>query len=115
MKWYHLSQNNSGGHFDVDPDRGIGANLFIQAENAQAANDRAEEIGCYWNGVDDGSDCSCCGDRWYPISEYNSSDEPEQYGKPVSPVPLEKATKYFGKPSFLHYADGTISAAFWTV
>ena len=25
----------------------------------------AEDIGLYFDGVEQGMDCSCCGDRWY--------------------------------------------------
>ena len=63
MKFYEFSQNNSGGSFDVDSK--ICHRLFIEAESSKAANQIAEELGCYWDGVDKGMDCNCCGDRWY--------------------------------------------------
>ena len=62
-KFYEYDQNNSGGHFDVDEK--VCHRLLIEADNLDAADEKAEELGCYWNGVSEGSDCPCCGDRWY--------------------------------------------------
>ena len=62
MNWYMFDQNNSGGYFDVD--NKVCHRLFIEAESFDDAVEKAEELGCYWDGVDKGIDCSCCGDRW---------------------------------------------------
>lgn len=62
MKWFEFSQNNSGGYFDVDDK--VCHRLFIEAESFDDAVEKAEELGCYWDGVDRGIDCPCCGDRW---------------------------------------------------
>ena len=62
-KVYELTQNNSGGSFVVDDK--LCHRLFIEAESWEEAMDKAEDLGCYWDGVDEGSDCQCCGDRWY--------------------------------------------------
>jgi hypothetical protein len=67
MKFYELSQNNTGGSFAVDSK--LCHRLFIEAESEKAALEIAEGLGCYWNGVDDGMDCSCCGDRWYKSAD----------------------------------------------
>lgn len=75
-KFYEFSQNNSGGSFDIDDGRGIGAKVWIEAVDAQQANDRALNLGIYFNGIDSGSDCPCCGDRWYPVYEYDAEDQP---------------------------------------
>jgi len=61
--FYEFSQNNTGGSFDVDGN--VCHRLFIEANSIQEANDIAESLGCYWDGVDKGMDCPCCGDRWY--------------------------------------------------
>ena len=66
--FFHFSQNNSGGSFDIN-DR-VTVSVYIEALNADDANDRAERIGIYFNGCSTGQDCSCCGDRWY--SAYGS-------------------------------------------
>ncbi len=62
-KFFEISQNNSGGSFitnDVLCHR-----LFIEADSYEEAILKAEGLGCYWNGVEGGCDCECCGDRWY--------------------------------------------------
>lgn len=61
--FYLFSQNNSGGYFEVDDN--LCQHLFIEANNAEEAISIAEHLGCYWDGVDNGIDCPCCGDRWY--------------------------------------------------
>jgi hypothetical protein len=63
-KFYEFSQNNSGGSFTTDDN--LCHRLFIEADSDEEAISKAENLGCYWNGVDEGSDCPCCGDRWYP-------------------------------------------------
>ncbi len=63
--FYHFSQNNSGGSFTFDAKRGITHHVIIEAKDDAHANERAESIGLYFDGCDDGPDCPCCGDRWY--------------------------------------------------
>jgi len=58
--WWRYSQNNSGGGFDA---RG-GYATYIHAPSASQADAIAENNGIYFDGVRDGSDCPCCGDRW---------------------------------------------------
>ena len=62
LKWFQFYQNNSGGFFKVDDK--VCHRLFIEAEIFYEAVDKAEELGCYWDGVAKGTDCPCCGDRW---------------------------------------------------
>lgn len=61
--FYEFSQNNSGGSFDVTDT--LCHRLFIEADSESEAIEKAEELGCYWDGVVKGIDCPCCGDRWY--------------------------------------------------
>ena len=63
LKFYEISQNNTGGSF-ITNDK-LCHRLFIEANSSTEADSIAEDLGCYWNGVAEGSDCSCCGDRWY--------------------------------------------------
>jgi hypothetical protein len=65
MAFFEFDQNNSGGSFDIDDKRGIGPVVWIEATDVDGACDRAEDLGIYFNGCEDGRDCSCCGDRWY--------------------------------------------------
>ena len=84
-RWFHFSQNNSGGKFEYDPKRGITHHMVIEAPNYQEANMRAQNIGLYFDGCDSGMDCECCGDRWYRLHETTKGDEkPSVYGKPVT-------------------------------
>ena len=64
MNWYQFSQNNSGGSFVVDDK--LCCELYIEAQNTDEANTIAERLGVYFDGVEQGLDCECCGDRWYP-------------------------------------------------
>jgi hypothetical protein len=66
-KFYSLTQNNSGGSFIVDDI--LCHRLIIEATNEEEALCKAEQLGCYWNGVEEGYDCKCCGDRWYPYAD----------------------------------------------
>lgn len=64
--WFRYHQNNSGGHFHVDSEAGLGPNVWIEADNDVEADERGLALGMYFNGVEEGSDCECCGDRWSP-------------------------------------------------
>jgi hypothetical protein len=74
--------------------------LVIEAFNEKEALSKAEDMGVYFDGCEDGRDCSCCGDRWsswtsiidisqykesgYPVSVYgnfNRKDTPESKAK----------------------------------
>ena len=65
--FYHFDQNNSGGEF-----HGPARNVFIEALDSGHANQIAESIGIYFDGVDMGYDCPCCGNRWNPVYRYES-------------------------------------------
>ena len=67
--FYQFDQNNSYGRFDVDEN--VCHRLFIEADSIEEATDKAESLGCYWDGVAKGIDCPCCGDRWYSGDEVN--------------------------------------------
>lgn len=103
LKWFTFHQNNSGGRFRVDAD--VDAYVIIQAHNADEANELAQRIGIYFNGVAEGYDCECCGDRWYRLySDDQGTDEPEIYGNPVTWSPdavltSERPGKSYGLPN----------------
>jgi hypothetical protein len=78
-KYFHYSQNNSGGSFDIDDK--VAHHVIIQAHSASEANKLAEDVGIYFNGCDDGRDCSCCGDRWSPAWRDEGTDTPTIYGE----------------------------------
>ncbi len=70
MPYFEFSQNNSGGSFT-----GPAIRVFVEADTPNEANAIAEANGLYFDGVADGYDCECCGDRWYAASDWNASDE----------------------------------------
>lgn len=80
MAWFHYAQNNSGGSFDYCEKEGITHHVVIEAENSDMADQRAQYIGIYFNGCDDGRDCSCCGDRWSGADSEGDA-EPMVYGE----------------------------------
>lgn len=96
-KFFTYLQNNSGGVFCHTPEDGIGYQVCIEAVDYNHANARAEGIGLYFYGCDDGRDCDCCGDRWYKA--YDGDEEEE--------LPTNGG---WGIPSYIHYLDGRIVA-----
>ena len=106
LKFFCFRQNNSGGHFVVDDK--VTQNVIIEARDAYQANMIAQGmLGIYFNGCDDGTDCSCCGDRWYPV-DGEGDDEPLLYGKPVKQG-VQRA--WFASPGspicYIYHFDGT--------
>lgn len=75
MNFYEFSQNNSGGEMIFN--KKLTHRVFIEARNAEKAKEEAIKLGVYFQGVDDGEDCPCCGDRW---SEPNELIFPYRYG-----------------------------------
>tara|TARA_R110002051_G_C8409099_1_gene449836 strand:+ start:12 stop:443 length:432 start_codon:yes stop_codon:yes gene_type:complete len=69
---YNFDQNNSGGYY-VKPAQNI---IVKDARDEKHAIEIALKAGMYFNGVADGVDCDCCGDRWNGISgEYGDLDK----------------------------------------
>lgn len=71
-KFYEFRQNNSGGSFDVDDI--LCHIVVIEAESAEQANAIAKDLGIYFNGTEDETDCPCCGDRWSEVDEFDGED-----------------------------------------
>jgi hypothetical protein len=98
LKWYHFSQNNSGGYF-IQNDT-VAEDVFIQAtceeEACRIASDLFEDYSDY---------CECCGERWsyYYIEE---ADVPSRYGVPIT----EKYDRW-GEDAYavLHHYDNTVT------
>lgn len=106
MAFFEYSQNNSGGGFDLDEN--VSYTVYVEADSAEEANKKAEEIGIYFDGIDKGLDCECCGDRWYPA--YGEGTElPEMYGVPLDDI---KEKPLFKVSAIIHYKDGT--KKYWT-
>lgn len=108
-RFFEYSQNNSGGDFVYDLERGIGHYVIVEAYNGKDADRRARSIGLYFDGVRDCRDCDCCGDRWSEAYGKGTPD-PSHYGEA-----LEMAEDDFrighvaGRPYvFVHYIDGRV-------
>ena len=117
MGFFHFLQNNSGGKFIFDATRGLSVHVIVEGSDIDEVNFRANEIGIYFDGCDDGIDSDCCGDRWYrPIGELDC--KPMVYDDPVKgndPWPKGGPRRWVkeGFPAgYIHYKCGTISP-FW--
>jgi hypothetical protein len=110
--FYTFNQNNSGGSFVFDEDRGLSTHVIVEADSADAANDIAESIGIYFNGCDLGIDCTCCGNRWGAVYETQGESEPSIYALTIREwMSAQPSFKWQGegKPEiYVHYADGTL-------
>jgi len=109
--FYTFNQNNSGGRFSFNEKAGITHFVIIEADNVDEANSLAEDLGIYFNGCDDGRDCPCCGDRWYPVDNdsYDCKDSPVIYGKsPKEYVTAKDSCLWMnkGKEACVHYKNG---------
>ena len=116
--FFTYDQNNSGGSFDYEADRGISFYVIVEADSADEANNRAERIGLYFDGA---GDCECCGNRWTDQwNDQNGTPYPEVYGRSVllpeddayyeaSESGWVKRDEYEG---FVHYKDGRV-LGFW--
>jgi hypothetical protein len=109
-KFFDFSQNNSGGRWVFDKEKGLTCNVIIEAQNAADANRIAEEKGIYFNGCSTGDDCSCCGDRWSSQWDDEKGDAvPSIYGEPVGVKESHRARWCDDVlPIAVHYLDGTI-------
>ena len=75
MPLFQFRQNNSGGQY-MGPKF-----VVVKADDADQANQIAQDQGpVYFDGVADGIDCDCCGDRWYPVNDDDAQDQPSSYG-----------------------------------
>lgn len=78
--FFEFRQNNSGGRFTFDAARGISVSVWVEADSKDEAVLKAEELGIYFDGVSEGRDCDCCGDRWYRPWDEGQEDPPSSVG-----------------------------------
>jgi len=98
MPFYTYTQNNSGGFFAYDDQRGVAEYVVVEADSAEQANERAESAGLYFGGA---GDCECCGNRW--STAWDDDAAPMVYGTPVEFQELVK-----NPVVYVHYADGRL-------
>ena len=99
MSFYTFSQNNSGGNFIIDDD--VAEYVIIEADNGDEALNIAENVGLYFNGVLEGKDCPCCGDRWSTC--YSKYDEPMIWGNKDLIAELKDTWSY--KSDIIYYKN----------
>ena len=102
--FYTYNQNNSGGKFVINDS--VGEYVIIEAKNSSDADNIATMNGIYFNGCDNGTDCSCCGDRWHR-SYSDGSPKPLIYGKTIAEFKKDPSFA-FGKEKIIHiyYLNG---------
>lgn len=110
MPFYEYRQNNSRGGFDFDADNGISVHVIIEADSADEANRKAEDIGLYFDGR---GDCPCCGNRWYEQWDDQDADSvPSIYGTPIQDHDFEEGYSFKwikdGPEAYVHFKDGKI-------
>jgi hypothetical protein len=92
LMWFEFRQNNSGGAFVVD--ESVAQYVYIQAPTADAANERAKNVGIYFDGT---GDCPCCGNRWYETDDESDAvsdiDEITAYRWPDRYVSWTRSTE----------------------
>lgn len=116
-KFYEFDQNNSGGYF-VEDDK-LCHRLFIEATTLEEAIDKVEGLGVYFNGCEDGIDCSCCGDRWYEPWGDDGLTFPYTYSEAKTFQTIEEFAQYLAakygwtKPDArIFYKDGRVVEIF---
>ena len=102
MKFYEFHQNNTGGEWD----KILGYTVIIEAETPEKANEKAEEIGIYFDGVDNDIDCECCGDRWCRVEDEYDEVAPEKLKDEIEEI--KHYQKKWELSSTIYYADGRV-------
>ena len=110
--FFEFRQNNSGGTFVYDEQKGISHSVIVEADSKDDAITRAEQIGLYFDGE---GDCPCCGDRWSThIEGYN---EPRHYDELLENINVTSRAMFGarnmwkwidGYQVFIHFANGVI-------
>ena len=100
--FYLYNQNNSGGSFTQNGD--LAHRVVIEAPSIGMANDKAEEIGIYFDGVESGYDCACCGDRWHSPDELSDHDKQDMLAYVQG---LADRYGWTSPDCIVHYLDGT--------
>lgn len=91
-KFFHFSQNNSGGRFDVDDVVDEGGCVF-EASSPKEANKRAKKAGVFKRWF-----CECCGPRF---------TEQFDFEKGFDSAEEAVASHWSDSPVVVHFKDGT--------
>ena len=108
--FYTYIQNNSGGSFKIT--KKIKHYVIIEADSAKEADEKAKSIGLYFDGVKNGRDCPCCGDRWSRADEHDcgieGTKEPEIWGQGSLKYLKEKEWSLWKEEAIVYYKNGKI-------
>ena len=107
-RYWHFSQNNSGGYFTIDDNAGLGPSVWIEATSMRDAINRARDIGIYFDGVASGTDCPCCGDRWYEPWREDEGKEAPEITQPTGQGAFKEGDFMWHNAVYIHEVDGTI-------
>lgn len=107
--FYTYAQNNSYGVFYVDDS--VKNYVIIEANSAKEADEKAESIGLYFDGVKNGRDCPCCGDRWSKADDpdfgINGTEKPEIWGQSVLEY-FKKNETFWKEEAIIYYKNGKV-------
>jgi len=106
-RFYNYRQNNSGGSFELNDS--VSYNVIIEANSGAEADERAEEIGMYFNGCENDMDCPCCGDRWYSAQGEEGDATPLLFKKPAEEH-FECWAKLGDVYCYVYYLNGEVQA-----
>lgn len=101
-KFWDYRQNNSFGFF-ID-DGIVSILVLIEADTAEEADTRAQDLGIYFDGLESGRDCECCGSRW--TSAYDSCEDIQ--------TEIRQCVKSYGqgwgikRPVVVHFKSGPV-------
>ena len=108
--FYTYIQNNSGGSFKIT--KKIKHYVIIEADSAKEADEKAESIGLYFDGVKKGIDCPCCGDRWHEAYSLGvgieGTKEPEIWGQSALKYLKEKEWSLWKEEAIVYYKNGKV-------
>lgn len=111
--FYTYVQNNSRGSLHTRTGA-ISVYVIVEADSFEEADARARDIGLYFDGVESGEDCSCCGNRWHSVEWGEANETPMVYGRPVDePMPEDTIKWVEGAQGYIHFKDGTVRS-FWS-
>jgi len=118
-------QTPNRAQYIVDKEKGLSFLVFIEASTAASADAKAVMLGIYFDGIENGIDCACCGPRWFPAEQSVSTPEifgfnvagqfkhADQYLKPAVEA-LIKQSAMMSDPldplAFMHTQAGSVIA-----
>lgn len=112
--WFEYRQNNSGGRFITDDD--VAKYVLIQETDAGPANHKAEQVGIYFDGCNQGWDCDCCGDRWNevgdPLDDFSTSDYKNNWTRKVHDNVIDYAKAIAAGDTFSHKGENSVIVYF---